>query len=587
MLILIPVAFLLLINLLIFMPFFHLGLFGDDWLTIFRYFYYIQPPQHLGPYSTHYFNQFTYFINSYGPQDTIMALLYKSFGEQSNIYFIVSYILRLIAGLSIYFPSFYLTKNEIASWFAVFFFLFSATGLETSGWVFNMPSYLAITFFSLFLYFFLKSHEEKNIKSLVTSYFLFLLTFISTPIRAHGLIPFIISIELIWLISKRSLSAVKLSSMRIFGFLLIFLLIYSFGFRESISGPLSAGTISIGITSSLQLFSQHRFDFLFYPLVTLGSMIVPASFMPQGELTSLNQYLFNIFFPFFFICIILVLILRYSIQDLDRKFFATSSISLIIWGTLVYFTHKLNPGTLSSIESVLLLLIGGSFFILVLAMFIFLKANSFVKNGLLIALSWTIFSFLFPWWRSPDYLFLTTHRYLIISAVGLSLLLAKIVSLGKNRKSILILLIIGSIFLIMHTFSIRSYLTEQDKTHDRNTVKNIWSGMPYIPEVGKSREPLVFFFEGDGTNEAVLRDSVTFGFPPHMALLYKINEYELAPVPMDDWKEVESAVTDGKSLAKYYGGPQKPISAQRIYGFRLQGENLINITAQIRSKLTK
>ena len=153
---------LLLINLWIFLPFFGLGLYGDDWLAIFRYSYYLEEPKHLGTYSTEYFNNFKYLFNAYGSQDTLMAFLYKMFGTESSIYFVLSYLLRLCAGLTIYLSTFYLTKNKLASFFAVFFFLFSAIGLDASGWIFNMPSYLTITFSNIFLYFYIRSYYEKK-----------------------------------------------------------------------------------------------------------------------------------------------------------------------------------------------------------------------------------------------------------------------------------------------------------------------------------------------------------------------------------------------------------------------------------------
>lgn len=577
---------LLLINIWVFVPFFNLGLFGDDWLAIFRYSYYLDEPKHLGPYSTEYFNHFKYFLNAYGSQDIIMAFLYKTFGEYSSIYFILSYILRVGAGFSIYFPAFYLTKSRVASWFAVFFFLFSAIGLEASNWVFNMPSYLAITFFSLLTFFYLKFHNKKKIKYLALSYLFFTLTFISTPIRAHGLIPFIIFIETVFAFSQKSWEYLKFSLIRVFGFLLIFLLIFLLGFKETISGN-SLNAFVDGLNSILFLLSHNRFDFLFYPIATLGNMIVPESFIPHGlQITSLSQYLFKIFLPIFFIYMILILILTHHINNLSRKFFPAVALGGVFWTLIVFMIYKVNPATFSNPAYMSSLLIGGYFLIVVLIMSSYLKTNNIIKGGLLIALGWTIISYLYPWWQTnTSAIFATTHRYLIISNTGISLLLAIIISIGKNMKSILTLLTIGTIFLIMHAFFTRSFLEEQHKTHNRTIVKKIWSAMPTIAEVGKSTEPLIFYFEGDGTNSSIIEDSITFGFPPHMAIIYGITEENLIPIPMSNWKEVVSAIIDGKSLT-YHGRPQKPISPQRIYAFRLQGkDNLVDITDLARTKL--
>lgn len=574
-LIIIPI-FLLLINLWLFLPFFGLGLFGDDWLAIFRYSYYLDEPKHLGLYSTEYFNHFKYLLNAYGSQDMLMAYLYKTFGEYSGVYFILSYILRVGAGFSIYFPAYYLTKNKLSAYFAVFFFLFSSIGLEASSWVFNMPSYLYITFFSFLVYFYLKYQQENKIKSLYLSYLFFTLTFLSTPIRAHGLIPFIIFMEILWLIFKRNWVSFKLSLMKISGFFAILFVIYILGFKETLSGSPTAGFIAI-LKNSLSLLSQNRFDFLFYPLATLGNIFIPDTFLPKGwQITNFNQYLYKIVLPISLAYITIAIILTYHIGNLGRKFISSVAIMGVVWITLVLIIYKFNPATFSNANNASSLLIGGYILIMVTNLFFYLKSNNLIRSGLLIAFGWTIISYLYPSLQSNTAaIFSTTHRYLIVSNVGISMLLAILIGLGKNSKRIFTLVIISSVLLMAHTFSIRNFLNVQYQTHERSIVKKIWSQIPYVEKVGKSTEPLIFYFEGDGTNETILRDSVTFGFPPHMALLYGITEENKNPQPMSDWREVEFAVLDGTS-------------PDRIYAFHLQGkDNLINITDLAREKLSE
>lgn len=569
------------------MPFFNLGLFGDDWLAIFRYSYYLDIPKHLGTYSTEYFDNFKYLFNAYGTQDTIMAMLYKAFGINSNIYFILSYTLRVGTGFSIYLPAFYLTKSRLASSFAVFFFLFSSIGLDASGWVFNMPSYLTISFFSIFLYLYLRSHYENKRNYLFLSYFFFFLSFISTIIRSHGLIPFIIYLEIIWLSTTRNWRSARLALFRVLGFFLIFLLIYLFGFKETLSGN-ALISLKGGLTTTSNLLSQGRFDFLFYPLVTFGSMLVPEHFVPRGwEITSFSQYLFKIFLPIFSSFLVITIILGNSIKNLRSKFLRLTSLIGVVWAILVAIIYKFNLTTFSNAQSVSFLLIGGLLCILVLTIIARLNSYRFVKISLLIPLGWTLISFFFPWWTNPSYIYITTHRYLIVSSMGISLLLAVIIGLGKDRKTVITMISIGAIFLLVHLLYTRNYIERLYLTHSGETVKKIWSQMPHIAEVGQSTEPLVFYFESDGTNAAILGDSVGFGFPFHMAILYKISEENRTPISMIDWKEVESAVLDGKSLGRYTGNRAlNPIPPERVYAFHLQGkDNLINITDIARKKL--
>lgn len=580
MLLLIP-ALLLLINLWVFMPFFNLGLFGDDWLAIFRYSYYLDAPQHLGLYSTEYFNNFKYLLNAYGSQDTLMAFLYKYFGSESNIYFLLSYTLRVIVALSVYFPAYLLTKQKLTSWFAVFFFLFSSVGLSASSWVFNMPSYLAITFFSFLLYFYLKYSQDNKLNNLLLTYLFFALTFLSTPIRAHGLIPFIIFLEIIMAFFKQKWEFRKIA-LRISGLFAIYLVIYLLGFKETISGSPTSSLI-IGLRYKLQLISQGQIDFLLYPVATLGNILIPDFLLSPGwRIESLGQYLFKIASPFFLVYLSVLFILKKNIGNLDPKFFRISTLIGTIWSVLVFIFFKLNPETLSLTNNASSLLIGGYFLILVFNLFIYLKTDNLIKGGLLITLGWTIISYLYPWWQTnTSAIFPTTHRYLIISGVGLTLLLAVIVSLGKNPKSIRFLLVITILLLIGHAIYTKNSLRQEYQTHNRQIVNKIWSQMPFISEVGKSAEPMIFYFQGDGTNETILRDSVTFGFPPHMAILYKIPDEEKIPQPMSDWKQVISAVSDGKSIGK-----DKSVSIERIYAFQLLGkDNLVNITEPARQKL--
>lgn len=571
----------LLINIWLFMPFFGLGLFGDDWLTIFRYSYYLDYPKHLGPYSTSYFNNFTYLLNAYGSQDTITALLYKAFGQESNIYFLVSYALRLSAGLSIYFPAYLLTKNKLAAGFASFFFLFSPIGLGASTWVFNMPSYLAIIFFSFLVYFYLTYHQNFKIKTLLLSYFFFTLTFLSNPIRAHGLIPFLFFLEIVMAFFKQKWEFRKIA-LRISGLFAIYLIIYLLGFKETISGSPTSGLL-IGLRYKLQLISQGQIDFLLYPVATLGNILIPDFLLlPGWQIENFGQYLFKIASPFFLVYLSVLFILKKNIGNLDPKFFRIGTLIGITWSVLVFIFFKLNPETLSLTNNASSLLIGGYFLILVFSLFIYLKTDYRIKGSLLITLGWTIISFLYPWWQiNTSAIFPTAHRYLIISGVGLTLLVAVIVSLGKNPKSVRVLCSVAILLLISHAVYTKSLLQQEFQTHNKQIVSKIWSQMPYLPEVGKSEEPMIFYFQGDGTNENILRDSMTFGFPPHMALLYKISEEERIPQPMSNWEEVVSAAKDGKSIGK-----SKPVIIEKIYAFQLVGkDHLVNVTGIARQRL--
>ena len=148
------IFFVVLVNLFLFLPSFQLALFGDDWLTLWRYSIY------LGPKASGGWNHFTYLFTSYGPQDILMGLLQKVFGYQSIYYYLTSFILRLLAAFSLYPLIMYLTKNKLSAYFSITFFLVTTIGIETTNWVFNMPSYISIVFLNMKL-----KYEKKIINS--------------------------------------------------------------------------------------------------------------------------------------------------------------------------------------------------------------------------------------------------------------------------------------------------------------------------------------------------------------------------------------------------------------------------------------
>ncbi|MBI2599484.1 hypothetical protein HYW43_01020 [Candidatus Daviesbacteria bacterium] len=159
---------------------FSLGLFGDDWLAFFRYF------QHLGPESPGQWNLLRYYLTPYGAQDILMGIMQQIFGFESSRYYQLSYLFRMLAAFSFYPLVFYLTKSRIASFFAVLFFSITVIGFDTTNWVFNMPSYITIALFNLFLFYFLKARTEKPLPVLAIAGILYYFAYVTTPIRMHG-----------------------------------------------------------------------------------------------------------------------------------------------------------------------------------------------------------------------------------------------------------------------------------------------------------------------------------------------------------------------------------------------------------------
>jgi len=579
-------------GLVVFFPSFKLSLYGDDWLVFWRYSYFYP-----ADYTPNVWDHISHFMTRYGSQDVLINILKSIFGYQSTYYYITSFIFRMIAAFSLYPVTFYITKNKLAAFFAMLFLSVATIGLETTEYLAHIPSYISLTFFNLFLYYFLRSREDKEGKKVLFSGLFFYLTFIFAPIRMTGLLPFIFLIEFFWVLQNLNRKILKKFAIRLSTILLFFLFInisgnpFFFPSQQiNENGQSSIFLFNLTKDSLFNIFEQlknGRFDLLFYPIISFGGMFIPATAIPNiATILSKSQLFFLTFFVYC-LFITVTLVIRKSISVTKSNSYRVILFLTALWSLISYIVYLYNQTTFPSSKFFILLLVGG--YVLILGSYLLYKnyGNQLISQAIFLSLCWSIMAFIVPWFWSPTFLLDTYHRYLIGSAVGISLFLAIIISLAKIVKYQKVVLSLFLIILSIHIWASIGHIQRLLNNHNQQINDKIWSAMPYIQEVGKSAEPLVFYFEGDGTNESILHDTVTFGFPFHMGLLYEITEESKNPISMIEWKDVESAVLDGKSFAPHNKGQiLDPISFERVYAFRLQGkDNLINITDIAREKL--
>lgn len=573
----------LLISLFTLYPSFNLALFGDDWLVLYRY------TTNLGSISAGFSKHLNEYLSAYGPTIVFMGILEQLYAYNSTLYYITSYLLRLFAAFSLFPITFYLTRNKLSAFFAVLFFSVAATGFDTTNWVFNMPSYLAIGLLSLFLYFYLKSKEEGRIIFLMPAIILFYLAYITSSIRMHGTLPLIILLEVFWNIREKNLLFARKSLVRLTLVVVTFLFIRFTG--DSIGQPTEATERFREGMNTIKLFlSQGRYDFLVYPLTSFGSIFIPDTTLPfQGQVLSTKNLIINIVLPILLIFIIVSRFLIKLTHDLKKGFFAFLFALTIGWTIIAILIFRGNISTFSSATYNSLLLIGGYIFILGLMFIIKNYKQKSTSTLLALPFAWILLSYLYAWWWKPASLYLTTHRYLIVGGAAAAVFLASLISLGKNKRNQLVIFMMFVPLLIMHIYSTRKYEHQLVFSgHGQETFNKIWASIPYMPEISKKEKVSIFYFEGDGTNGSILHDSITFGFSPRMALLYNITESSKAPLAMDPWEDVVSAVKDGKSFMKHFGEATEPIPVDNVYVFKLEGkDHLINLTSQAREKLLK
>lgn len=579
---LLSIFIILAVSLFIFFPTFNLALFGDDWYTFWRYSHY------LGPKSFGGYNHLNYLLTPYGTQDIVMGLLRNIYDYNSQFYYLTSLILRLIAAFSLLPVTYYLTKSKLASLFAVLFFSVTPIGFDTTNWVFNMPAFISITFFNLFIYFFLKFRDSEKPIFLIITVILFYLTHVASLIRMTGLLPFVLLIEIFWLLQKPSIKNLKQTFIRMALFLLIFIFISYTGklpdqplFLSSMVGSI----LGEGVKTIQQLVFSGRFDFFFYPISRVGQMIIPDILLSSFLKIYSIKLLVSTLIISFAIYIAIILFLVKVIKELKIKhFIKISGLGFFLMLTSI-FVYYFNQKTFSPFDTILLLI--GFYTILTGVVLLVIIKDIKVREGLFIALSWTILSFIFTWLRAPDTIMPTVHRYLIVSAVGIALLLAMIISIGKNLKSQIQLFCLSLILLILHLVSTQKYINELLNLHSQEISNKIWSNIPYIPQV-ESSYPVVFYLEDEGNNAPILHTALGFCLDCRIAVQYGINDPKKFPIVMDNWQNVISAVTDGKSFAPYGYRLLKPVPINHVYAFRLEGkDNLINMTDQARRKLSE
>src|SRR3990167_7588045 len=570
----------LLISLFTLYPSFNLALFGDDWLVIYRYV------SDVGSISVGFSKHLHEYLSPYGPTQVFMGLLAQLYNYDSTSYYITSYLFRLFAAFSLFPITFYLTRNKLSAFFAVLFFSVTTTGFDTTNWVFNMTSYLAIGFISLFLFFYLRSKKEGGTIFLVPAIILLYLAYITSSIRMHATLPLLIILEVFWNLQERNLLFFRKSFIRLALVLVTILFIRFTG--ASFGQPTEAADRIREGTNTFKLFlSQGRYDFLAYPLATLGSIFIPDAILPfQSQVSSITNYIINIVLPILLIFSTASRFLIKLTHGLKKGFFGILFALMITWTIIAIVFYRGNISTFSSATYNSLVLIGGYIFILGA---IFIIKNIKLKSTatlLILSLAWILLSYLYAWLWRPE-LYLTTNRYLIVGAAGAAIFLSGLISLGNSKRNQITIFVIFASLLIMHIYSTRMYEYQLISFgHGQEISNKIWASIPYMPEISKKEKVSVFYFVGDGTNGSIIHDSITFGFPPHMALLYNITDNNKVPVVLESWEDVVSAVTDGKAFIRHYGVAIDPIPVDNVYVFKLEGkDHLINLTTKAREEL--
>lgn len=568
-------------------PSFQMALYGDDWVAIWKSIYALSP-NYLGLWG-----YLTHFLTAYGSFNLVMGMIVKLFGFRDVYFYIIAYIFRLIGALSFYSLIFFITKSRWAAAFAVLFFSVTTIGLDATNWVFNMPVYLAVATFNLFLLFYIKSRDEKNNRLFFLSMAFFVLTTFISSVRITGVPAFILLSEIFWIITMGfSGSTIKKALFRISTFIFFFMfliLISNFvGFIGKYQDYLLGNAngwksfLFSGIKISSEMIAVGRIDFLFYPIITLGGMVLPILevFNSVSNAISFEKILFIFIVSSAIYIIFIFLIFKFiTNKKISIKWDLIGAAIWFLISVFVYFNSLKALGFINFLQ----LITGGYFLLFGILLFFRLKDDRRIVNLIFISFSWLFLSFIIGWVRDPTIILPPTHRYLLMSTIGLIIFWSLIISLASKQNQIRLFLILA-VFIVFNIIASRNYLNNLAiNVHNAKVSNKIWSEFPYIQKMGKTQQPLIFLFTGENAN--VLYGSITFGFPYHVALLYHIDNYYKMPMPVAKFEQVKSAVTDGKSLTQFQFSAI-PIPIENVYAFHLEGrDNLINITDDVRQQL--
>lgn len=560
----------------------HFSLFGDDWFM----FYVID--KHYGPG-----NQFPYlslkgYSQPWGVMNLCLIVIRHFFGYASYGYFLVSMGLRVLASLAGYI---FLSKFIKSKWIALIASLFIAvgySGIESSNYVLHMNVYLVILFLFVSLTFLMDSFKGLPGKFLMGCFF-FAISLAVNPIRSHGMLPFILVFDLVFskAIAKINFKIVILRQLFLIASALV---IYKMGFFGEVH---AASVINIKIIQNM--LNEENYTFISAFVTNLGKAFLPDLY--TAKLSSLLPLLGGNWYKWFvalglFIESLLFFVFAGFTRERIKNFTFVLSI-LIINFSLIFFVLKQFPHD-QGLFLILLNTFIGIFFIgfLFWSIYIFFISKVEKKTtelvGMIAGPVLILTSLVVPLVFNPGAIIGSDGRYLTLSLAGVAITLACLLKIAfENSKKVAFFVLI--VFLSLLAFNVkndREYMNRLYITRNVEVTDLMWTKLfGFLPK-NYPDKLLVFYFD-DKDNPGLANNTILFGFPPRMALEYKIKDANKIPTFTNIYAEVESTVIDGKAFLRL-GYPQKKIGIDQVYAFKFTKEgDLIDITQNTRKALDK
>ena len=560
-------------------PILNYAFYGDDWMVLWVYAF---------QYGTVHAK---YAVSSYlcpdGPKFLFMGLLYGGFGLNPLPYFIASMVLRILAAVTIYFFTIGISNNRIAGLLSSAFFAVCYIGLESTSWVFNANTYVAIIFVSFFVYFFYQSRRECSFYLYFTSlaFFTLALSFASPRMSA---IFIVVLGDFLWLLRQPVLKKFKIILVRQLPLYLIaylLKLVGTFGGGNDLSSRVVGG-LEYGKNS----INQGRFDFLLYPITNMGNIVIPDKVWSS---------LFSLKLAISFVILVAIFAAMRSLvfKPRDKVLFGFA-LALVGWMFFLWYMHKIQGASFRGSNVIGPTLIGGVFFIGVI--WIYLRYRSVypeLAESIVFSSGWIVSFFVFTWVFAPYLITQSYHRYFTASSVGLSVFIGCACSLlyqaltVSSRKVVtwrkhpilvfqwfFLYLLVGGIFLINMVCSI-GFLGGQRDYRGVKPVNEVWESL--TKQVSSVKDHAVFYITCD--DYELLRGTLDFGFSPHFGIMYGISEYAKNPLLVINFDELVRVMEQGAFIGY---GVQK-VEIDNLYCFHLENNELINTKPETIQRLNK
>ncbi len=579
------------LGMLIFRKSFDLGLYGDDWQHLYilwREFF---------VFHTKSFFDIRSYIGPYFPESLYLGIISHFWGYNPPAYFISSFFFRFLANIAIYFLSYELTKSRLAAFISSFIFLITAAGLQTTDWVFNMNTYMGLWLLacSAILYLKIRLLHKINYRLYISFAITFAIALAIVPTRMHGATPFIVLTDIFLTFKdghfKKNLN--RYFFIRVFLAIGIFALLIHFkAFGEE---SYTNGRFNDSYKLVQALNQNGTYSWWLYFLGIMGHL-----FLPDNVDMTNGHSLKSVLFLSGFLSILAGYLSSYSILKSKKL---THYLPMIIfqlgWVIFLFYISKIDTQT--SNGSYFSIYLGGQ--IIFWAVWLYLiarKKYSNLANTLIISIIWMISLTIIHWLFTPYFIIETTGRYMTMGSAGIALFMGALIALllknalnydkddtSKFNNS----LFLGIPLLILFFFSLTNMQTTQNyfnfmyQTRNRELTEKTWKTLlTQVPKLDP-KAVSVFYFTTD--NPSSLYGVLTFGFFMRSGLEWRITNEALTPLPVTDYQQLLDIVKTGEPLQKIHGRKKEPLPLSRVYAFDFRQGELINITEQVRNKISQ